>query len=192
MPKESNGEKPVITNLVGTRIRAIRADRNLTQQQLADHADIPRATLASIEKDDANPSLAVVYKVAVALGMTIDELIVECHQRVQVIRANQMRQLESIDGAYRTIVISPASAYYFFQQIFHLKAHSSYEGKPHPPGSEEHLHILKGEIVLKVAGENTHLKQGDSARFAGNVRHCYNNPTHNESLCLVTILDKKN
>ncbi|HEC17288.1 MAG TPA: XRE family transcriptional regulator [Sedimenticola sp.] len=181
----------MITNLVGTRIRAIRAKRNLTQQQLADLAKIPRATLASVERDDGNPSLAVVHKIASALGTTIDDLIVEEHQRVQAIRKNKMQQLESGDGAYQATIISPADARHMLQQIFHLKAHSSYEGKPHPPGSEEYLHILKGEVLLEVAGESVRLKQGDSARFGGNVHHLYTNPSGAESIGLVTILEKR-
>ena len=43
----------MISNLVGNRIREIRAKRNITQQQLADTANIPRATLATIEKDES-------------------------------------------------------------------------------------------------------------------------------------------
>ncbi len=181
----------MITNLVGTRIRAIRAERNLTQQQLADLAGISRATLATIEKDDANPSLAVVHKIAVALGAGLDELVVESHQRVQVFPGEKMRQVESGDGVYRATIISPANAHHLLQQVFHLRAGACYEGKPHPPGSEEYLYILEGEIVIEVAGERVHLKQGDSARFGGNVHHYYRNSSQNESQGLVTILERE-
>ncbi|MCP4041345.1 MAG: helix-turn-helix transcriptional regulator [Gammaproteobacteria bacterium] len=181
----------MITNLVGLRIRAIRAERNLTQQQLADLADIPRATIASIEKDDANPSLAVVYKVAMALGTTVDELVLEEHQRVQVTKGGKMRRVESVDGTYRATIVSPENARHLLQQVFTLVAGSSFEGKPHPPGSEEYIHILQGDIEIDVAGECVTLKQGDSARFGGNVHHCYYNRATTDALGVVTILEKR-
>ncbi len=184
-------ENQLVTNLVGTRIRAIRAERKLTQQQLADLADIPRATLASIERDDANPSLAVVYRVAVALDATLDDLVVAQFQRVQTVRNESMRRTESGDGAYRATIITPTNTHHIFQQVFRLRAGTSYEGKPHPPGSEEYLYTIDGEITITVAGEDTLLKKGDSARFGGNVHHRYSNPGHKEAQGMVTILENQ-
>jgi len=180
----------MITNLAGTQIRAIRANRNLTQQQLADLAKIPRATLASVERDDGNPSLAVVFKIALALGTTVDELIIEEHQRVQAIKMEDMPTSKSEDGNYSATIVSPPDSKHLLQLVFTLNPEGAYEGKPHPPGSEEYLHILKGEVIIKVAGENMHLKKGDSARFGGNVHHIYQNPTKSTAIGLVTILEK--
>jgi len=180
----------MITNLAGTQIRAIRATRNLTQQQLADLAKIPRATLASVERDDGNPSLAVVFKIALALGTTVDELIIEEHQRVQTINRADMPSSQSEDGNYHATIISPPDSKHLLQLIFTLNPDGAYEGKPHPPGSEEYLHILKGEVVIEVAGESMHLQKGDSARFGGNVHHVYRNPANSTAMGLVTILEK--
>lgn len=180
----------MLTNLVGTRIRAIRAKRNLTQQQLADLAGIPRATLATVEKDDANPSLAVVHKIASALNTAIDELIVESYQRVQAVRKERMPHMESASGSYRATVVSPENAHHILQQIFRLAPQSSHEGKPHPPGSEEYLLVLHGELIIEVSDETVHLKEGDSARFGGNIHHSYINPAQSEAVGLVTILEK--
>lgn len=181
----------MITNLVGTRIRALRAERKMTQQQLSDLTDIPRATIASVERDDANPTLTVVHRIAVVLGVTVDELIVEEFQRVQLFEKEKMQRVEAGGGAYQATVVSPNNAPNLLQQLFRLAPNSRFEGKPHPPGSEEFLHMLGGECVLEVAGEETHLRPGDSARFGGNVHHLYSNPTNKESVGFVTILEKK-
>ncbi len=179
----------MITNLVGTRIRAIRGARNLTQQQLSALARVSRATLATIEKDDANPSLAVVHKIACALKVSIDELIVENHQRIRLLKQKDMRKTESSDRVYRSTEVSAASHHHFLQNVFTIKANSCYQGKPHPPGSEEYLHILEGEVILEVGGEKMHLFAGDSACFGGNIHHCYSNPTTRGSRGIVTIIE---
>ncbi|MBF0185725.1 MAG: helix-turn-helix transcriptional regulator [Magnetococcales bacterium] len=179
----------MITNLVGTRIRAIRGQRKKTQQQLADLAGIPRATLASVERDDANPSLAVVFKIATALGMTIDELVESEQRRIQHVTAGEMRRSSSGDGVYQAVTISPPGAFHFSQLTFRLSGQGSYPGVPHPPGSEEYLHVLEGEVELEVAGEHLLVKKGETAAFRGNVRHSYRNPGPQESWAMVTILE---
>ncbi|OSM02433.1 putative XRE family transcriptional regulator [Magnetofaba australis IT-1] len=157
---------------------------------MADLANIPRATLATVEKDDANPSLAVVYKIAKALGVSIDELVVTDHERIQLVDSEQMRWTESQDGLYRALTISPPNDHRFSQQIFTLQPGARYEGRPHPPGSEEYLHILKGEVVLEISGEAKVLEEGDSARFKGNVRHNYVNASSSLAQGIVSILEK--
>ncbi len=179
----------MIANLVGNRIRELRAKRKMTQQQLADRAEIPRATLATIEKDESNPSLAAVYKISVALDCTIDDLLETHHDRVEVTHREAMGKSESGDGAYRATTISPLGSPSILQQLFQLEPESTYHGKPHPPGSEEYLHITKGELVLEIAGEKTTLRQGDSAHFRGNVKHSYDNPSKTRVQGIVTILE---
>ncbi len=181
----------MITNLVGTRIRAIRGERNLTQQQLSALAHISRATLATIEKDDANPSLAVVHKIACALNVSIDELIVENHQRIRLLKHKDMRKTESNNRIYRATEVSAENNHHFLQNIFSIKANSCYQGRPHPPGSEEYLHILEGEVVLEAGGETIHLVAGDSGSFGGDIQHSYRNPTAKESRGVVTIIEPK-
>ncbi|MBF0152435.1 MAG: helix-turn-helix transcriptional regulator [Magnetococcales bacterium] len=179
----------MVTNLVGTRIRAVRTKKKWTQQQLADLAGIPRATLATAERDDGNPSLAVVFRIATALGMAIDDLVEAAKDRIQVYRREEMRRVTSGDGVYRAENVSPPNVFHFFQQSFHLQPESVYDGKPHAPGSEEYLYVLRGEFVLDVAGETARLKTGDSARFRGNVAHSYRNPGQTEAWGVVTILE---
>lgn len=179
----------MITNLVGNRIRELRAKRKMTQQQLADKAEIPRATLATIEKDESNPSLAAVYKIAVALDSTIDELLEKHHARVEVTHREVMGKTESGDGRYRAITISPQGSPSITQQLFQLDQESTYHGKPHPPGSEEYLHITQGEVVLEIAGEKTILRKGDSAHFRGNIKHSYHNTSKSQAQGIVTILE---
>ena len=179
----------MVSNLVGTRIRAVRGQRKKTQQQLADLAGIPRATLATVERDDANPSLAVVFKIASALGMTIDELVESSQRPLQHIPATEMRCVTSGDGAYRATTVSPGSAFHFTQLVFRLRSGGVYHGSPHPPGSEEYINVLQGDVDLEVAGEHLLLRTGDTAFFYGNVRHTYRNPGREEGWAVVTILE---
>jgi DNA-binding XRE family transcriptional regulator len=54
---------------------SLRHVRALTQDALAKAAAVPRSTVATLESGAGNPSLAVLVKVAAALGVPIDELL---------------------------------------------------------------------------------------------------------------------
>ena len=59
------------------RIKVLRAERNLTQQQLADLAGISRTTLAMIEKEKAVPDGTTIALLVKALGVSADQIFFE-------------------------------------------------------------------------------------------------------------------
>ena len=54
------------TDHLADNVKAIRETRGLSQQQIAKIAGIPRATWTNLESGAANPTLAVLVKVAAA------------------------------------------------------------------------------------------------------------------------------
>lgn len=59
---------PAIRN----QIRELRAQRELTQQELADRVGVTRQTIIAMEQDKYSPSLETAFKVALALGVTLE------------------------------------------------------------------------------------------------------------------------
>ena len=61
---------------VGDKVRQIRKEGGLTQDQLARQCDIPYTTLTKLESNViTKPSIQTVGKIAKGLGITIDELM---------------------------------------------------------------------------------------------------------------------
>lgn len=60
---------PAIRN----RIRELRAMREMTQQELADQIGVTRQTVIAIEQDKYSPSLETAFKVALALGVSLEQ-----------------------------------------------------------------------------------------------------------------------
>lgn len=60
---------PAIRN----QVRELRAARNMTQQELADQVGVTRQTVIAIEQDKYSPSLETAFKVALALGVSLDK-----------------------------------------------------------------------------------------------------------------------
>ena len=56
------------------KLKAARAGRDLSQQQLADAVGVSRQTINAIEKGDYNPTIKLCIAICRALGCTLDEL----------------------------------------------------------------------------------------------------------------------
>ena len=60
---------PAIRN----QIRELRGLREITQQDLADRVGVTRQTVIAMEQDKYSPSLETAFKVAIALGVPLDQ-----------------------------------------------------------------------------------------------------------------------
>ncbi len=56
------------------KLKAARAGKDLSQQQLADAVGVSRQTINAIEKGDYNPTIKLCIAICQALGKTLDEL----------------------------------------------------------------------------------------------------------------------
>lgn len=61
--------------LFGARVRAIRTALGLTQEQLAERADMHWTFISGVERGIRDPRLTTIGKLARALGVAPDELL---------------------------------------------------------------------------------------------------------------------
>lgn len=64
-----------IIKLFAENVRVERARKNITQEKLAEMANITPEYLARIEKEKYSPSLVVIVNLAIALDISVDTLI---------------------------------------------------------------------------------------------------------------------
>jgi putative transcriptional regulator len=56
------------------RLKVLRAERDLTQEDLARALNVSRQTINAIEKEKYDPSLALAFKMSKLFGLTIEEI----------------------------------------------------------------------------------------------------------------------
>ena len=62
---------------LGAAIRTARKERGVSQEELADRAQVDRSYMSSVERGQQNPGVILVLRVATALDMTATELFAE-------------------------------------------------------------------------------------------------------------------
>jgi transcriptional regulator with XRE-family HTH domain len=66
---------PPEAKILGRRIQSLRQARGLTQEDLADAADLDRSYIAGVEGGFRNPALRNLLRIARALKVTLSELV---------------------------------------------------------------------------------------------------------------------
>lgn len=153
---------------------SLRHTRTLTQDGLAKAAAVPRSTIANLESGDGNPSLAVLVKVAGALGVPIDELLASPRAMVRRWGAAEVPSRTKGRGvSIRALVPEPVPDE--MMDVMDFAPGAVMGGTPHLPGTREFFTCLDGRVHLMVAGERYELAAGDVLAFPGNLPHSYQN-----------------
>ncbi len=86
----------------------MREERGVSQAQLAEQSSVPRPTIAHMESGQANPTLAVVVKVARALGVSVDRLADASAAPIRVLTARTLPQKRT-SKVTRVQVVAPGT-----------------------------------------------------------------------------------
>ncbi|MEG8063792.1 helix-turn-helix domain-containing protein [Xanthomonas hortorum pv. gardneri] len=71
----------------GAAVRALRTERGIAQETLANLAGIERSHMGKIERGEHAPTLAVIFKIAGALECSTAVLMAEAESRLQAAEA---------------------------------------------------------------------------------------------------------
>jgi transcriptional regulator with XRE-family HTH domain len=178
-----------LTRRVAENLRRLRKERGLSFDQLAAVSGVSRAALSQIEGAKTNPTLAVLWKIAVGLAVPFQALLgVEGASKARVLRANDSLPLRSPDGRIESRLLSPAGATPGLE-VYELRflPRGALKSDPHGAGTSETLVVLTGALRVSVGEERYDLAAGDSIYFAADVPHQYENRSSRESRCLDVI-----
>jgi XRE family transcriptional regulator, regulator of sulfur utilization len=155
-------------------VKQLRDARGMTQQQMAKLAGLPRATWANLESGEANPTLGVLNRVALALQTSIEELISSPRAACEFYPRGRLGERRKGDVTVRRLLPDPIPGMAI--ERMELSVGARLTGVPHTPGTREYLTCEAGDIVLVAAGETYKLAEGDVVAFRGDQRHSYANP----------------
>ena len=155
-------------------VKQLREARGMTQHQMAKLAGVPRATWGNLESGDANPTLGVLHRAAMALQVSIEELISAPHATCCHYPKGTLPTRSPGQALVRKLLPDPIPG----MEIDRIEVAPGgrMTGVPHTPGTREYLTCEAGEMLLVVSGERFRLAPGDVAVFRGDQRHSYHNP----------------
>jgi transcriptional regulator with XRE-family HTH domain len=162
---------------VADNLRERRRVLGLSLDDLAQTSGVSRAALSQIETCKTNPSLSVLWKVAVGLQIPFSELIGERRESVSLLRRNEAQVLRSVDGKMESRPLARSGAGPGVE-VYELRMspHGVHASEPHAEGTRELIAVLVGALKMSVGEETYLLAAGDTLVFPADQRHVYENP----------------
>jgi len=174
---------------VADSVKRLRAERQLSLDQLAQASGVSRAALSQIEGARTNPTLGVIWKVAVGLGVPFQALVGASEtSQARMLRAGDAVALRSTDGRMESRLLSAFSAadrVEVYELRFEPKG--AHRSEAHGAGTSEAVIVLTGALRVTSAEEQYELGAGDTLFFQANVDHSYENRSSRESRCINVI-----
>ena len=179
---------------VGATLQRMRLARGLTLEDLSRIAGVSKSMLSQIEREKANPTIAITWRLANALGVQIGELLSSETRAVDLIRVVDAHEIPTLPGShagYSLRILGPmdlAGKYEWYELT--LQPGGELASQAHDPGTNEHLTVVTGTVELEVGAEKRKIKHGATARYPADQNHVIRNAGKTEAKALLVVVHR--
>ena len=145
---------------VANRIRSWRKEKKLSLDELSRRASVSKGMLVEIEKGAANPSIAILCKLAAALGVSVADIPV---------------LWQGAQGGYARLLAGTAGPDMIELWQWEMHPGETFTSPGHPAGTFELLHVNEGVLTLTVDETVAQVNAGASAVAKTEAAHGYAN-----------------
>lgn len=156
---------------IGSKLKEIRTLKGLTQEELADRAELSKGFISQLERNLTSPSIATLTDILQCLGTTLGEFFNETPEEQVVF--GKADYFEKYDAELKNEIrwIIPNAQKNMMEPILiTLEAGgSTYPDNPHE--GEEFGYVLSGTLKLVLGDRVLRVKREESFYFRSNVPH---------------------
>lgn len=190
--KPSQDGEAGVTGKLGKTIKRLRSAYNYSLGDLSEQSGVAKSIISQIEKNETNPTISTLYKLARALNAPIEEMLKgdDSPALVEKLGPSGTPLLMSDDGKCRLRIVGWIRTIELVQW-YTLEAEPGgvLESDPHPRGSVENLTLLSGQVEVTAGEEQFVLNAGETARYRGDLPHrIVNTGTEKVSAIMVNLL----
>jgi mannose-6-phosphate isomerase-like protein (cupin superfamily) len=148
--------------------------------------------LSQIERNQANPTVAVVWRLANALGVPMAELLSGEEPgapAMVTVPPHAIPSLRSPDGLCELRILGPielAGRFEWYELT--VQPGGVLTSEPHEPGTREHLTVHAGALAVDAGEQTQTLGPGDTARYAVDQAHAIRNTGSEAARALLVVV----
>ena len=156
---------------IGQKLKELRVLKNLTQEELADRAELSKGFIFQLERNLTSPSIATLTDILQCLGTSLNEFFTEEPEEQIVFGSEDF--FEKIDSDLKNKIewIIPNAQKNIMEPIFLTleKGGSTYPDTPHE--GEEFGYVLQGSIMIHLGNKSYRAKKGEAFYFTPDKKH---------------------
>jgi transcriptional regulator with XRE-family HTH domain len=165
-----------ITAAVANNVRAQRAHRQMTLDELAARSGVSRGMLVQVEQGRTNPSINTLTRIADALGVTVARIVeVSDTPAVRVVHSADVVVFRHGKASAARLLVGTDAPAILELWDWRLAPGDHHDGDAHPPGTREMLTVLEGRLTLSVYGGSHVVETDDAIGFSADRPHKYAN-----------------
>ncbi len=191
-PRESESSRVRdVTDAVAANLSRLRRNSGVAVGEMAEMSGLPREQLVAIEAGRAAPSLRSLWALAAVFAVPFGVLIsgAPCTTTsFHVLRAAGTRTVDSGGGGFRTRALSAAGDPRE-PEVYEATLAPGWveEAGAHAPDTFEHIVVVRGSLIVRVATSTATLTPGDVLFFRADRPHAYENPGTVETMLHLTM-----
>ncbi len=181
-----------IDTRLAARLRALRGERTLTLDALAERSGVSRSMISLIERGQSSPTANVLDRLAAGLGVTLASLFAEepSDTADPVARAGDQIVWRDPETGYVRRNLSPAafpSPIELVEVILPPDARVVYDSGPRAAVTHQQIVLLDGTITLTVGSDTHRLATGDCLAMRLDRPTRFHNPSTTPARYLVAL-----
>lgn len=156
---------------IGSKIRELRVIKGLTQEELADRAELSKGFISQLERDLTSPSIATLVDILQCLGVSVSEFFAESSDEQIVFKDEDY--FEKIDDELKNQIewIIPNAQKNLMEPI-RLTLEPGGETYPDMPHEgEEFGFVLRGEVTIHLGKKTYRAESGESFYYTPDKKH---------------------
>ncbi|MBL8269514.1 MAG: helix-turn-helix transcriptional regulator [Steroidobacter sp.] len=185
---KSNDDKH-FARVIGTNLRRLRSQNNLSLEKLARAAGVSRAMLGQIELGQSVPTVTVLARIADAFTLPIAAFVNDrSESNITFLPAADAKLLRSADGTFVSRALFPFAGsrkVEFYELRLAPGCHETSDA--HAAGTSENLVVAHGELEISVGAEVHRLAEGDAVYFSADAPHSYRNGGASEVIAYLVM-----
>ena len=154
---------------IGAKIKQMRNQKSLTQEELADRCELTKGYISQLENNLNSPSIATLTDILAALGSNLSEFFREEPEEKIVFFKDEFIEKDS-DGVRWEWLIANAQKNMMEPVLVELSEGAETTGDV-PHEGEEFGYVLSGTVVLKIGTKSHRVRTGESFCLHPNAPH---------------------
>lgn len=160
---------------IGEKIKRLRIQNSLTQEELADRSELTKGFISQLERDLTSPSIATLVDILEGLGTNLKDFFNESIDEKIVFSKDDAFETENDELKYTLKWIIPNAQKNMMEPILIEIEPGGRTKEDSPHEGEEFGYVINGNIFISIGSQKHRVRKGESFYYKANSDHYISN-----------------